>query len=180
MSWEEIAARWENPEDFILWVIKHNDKPENPIIRVRASIIGENMPNEDWLPQCVPFTGVGADQTTGVEGLPADVFVEDLVKTVIVFDDNTEDGLAEIRKSELAELAKKIAPEKVKIANIKFWEARIPADVLVIDALGKAMSREAWFHSISPVTGEERKTDGLAIWAAKKMRLITNGGGVHF
>jgi hypothetical protein len=129
------------------------------------------MANEDWLPQCIPFTGVGADQTTGVIGLPADIFVEDLVKTVVVFDDNTEDGLAEIKKADLK--------KGMKIANIKFWEKRIPADVQVVDEVGKAMSREAWFHSISPVTGKERQTDGLAIWAAKKLNIKVNGGGVH-
>lgn len=130
------------------------------------------MPKEfDWLDGCIPFTGIGADQTDGVIGFPEDIFVEDLVKTVIVFDDSTEDGLAEIKKADLK--------PGMKIANVKFWEARIPADVQVVDAIGNSMSREAWFHSISPVTGQERQTDGLAIWAATKMRIKINGGGVH-
>ena len=186
MSWQEIESQFPTPGDFIFWLIQILHSPIDPVVGSRAIIdrytnqriiirtIGDKeMPNEeiDWLDGCIPFTGVGADQTTGVIGLPEGIFVEDLVKTVIVFDDNTEDGLAEIKKADLK-------PE-MKIANIKFWEARIPADVLVVDAIGNSMSREAWFHSISPATGEERQTDGLAIWAAKKLRMKIDGKGVH-
>jgi hypothetical protein len=180
MSLSNISA-----ED-LLEIISLFGNPGNPIIRLKArvnqytvqTIIISNKGDKemaeeiDWLDGCIPFTGVGADQTTGVIGLPEGIFVEDLVKTVIVFDDNTEDGLVEIKKTDLK--------AGMKIANIKFWEARIPADVLVVDAIGNSMSREAWFHSISPITGEERQTDGLAIWAAKKLRMKSNGGGIHF
>lgn len=138
---------------------------------VNEIIAAPVVEGEDWLAGCIPFTGVGADQTTGVIGLPSGIFVEDLVKSVIIFDDGTEDGLREIKKADLKKTD--------KIANLKFWEARIPAGVLVVDANGVAMSREAWFNSLSPVTGEPRHTDGLAIWAAKKLRLMQTGGGVQ-
>jgi hypothetical protein len=136
-------------------------------------ILGPVAPTEDkdWLGNCIPFTGVGADQTTGVIGLQSGVFVEDLVKSVIIFDDETEDGLREIKKKDLK--------KDDKIANLKFWEARVPPGVLVVDVNGKAMTREAWFYSISPVTGVSRQTDGLAIWASKKLRRSQTGGGVQ-
>ncbi len=132
--------------------------------------------DEDWLPHCVPFSGIEADQPTGILGLPAGIFAEDLVKEVIIFDDNTEDGLRTVKKTE-------ITPD-MKIANLKFWEARIASlieasGIWVVDVDGKKMSRKEWFDSISPITGEPRHTDALAIWAMRKLYRGQTGGGVH-
>jgi hypothetical protein len=142
-----------------------------PDCKTMNDIVAAPEPGEDWLGGCIPFAGIGVDQTTGVIGLPANIFVEDLVKSVIIFDDETEDGLKTILKKDLKKTD--------KIANLKFWEARIPAGIQVIDVNGKAMSREDWYNSLSPVTGEPRHTDGLAIWAAKKLRTMQTGGGVQ-
>jgi hypothetical protein len=131
------------------------------------------LSEDGWLDQCVPFTGVGVDQTLGTDGLPDGIFVEDLVRSVVIFDDNTKDGLREVSKAEFRNMGK-IA----QIANVKFFEARVPDGLQVKDVNGKAWTREGWYNSISPITKKPRHTDGLAIWAAKKLRLIQTGGGV--
>ena len=134
------------------------------------------MANENWLGDCIPFTGIEADIPDGVIGLPAGIFAETLVKSVVVFDDNAETGLAEIKRVDLK--------GDEKIVNVKFWEGRIKelltgSGIWIVDANGKKMSREEWFNSISPVTGLARQTDGLAIFAMKKINWLATGGGVQ-
>lgn len=131
---------------------------------------------EDWLPHCVPFSGIEADQPLGILGLPAGIFTERVVKEVIIFDDSTEDGLKTIKVADLC--------PGMEIANVKFWEERIKAmltgsGITVVDVDGKYMNREQWFHSISPVTGQERQTDALALWALRKLKRRYTGAGVQ-
>ena len=125
---------------------------------------------------CIPFTGIEADIPDGVIGLPAGIFAETLIKSVVVFDDNTETGLAEVKRVDLK--------GDEKIVNVKFWEERINemltgSGIWIVDANGKKMSREDWFNSLSPITGKPRQTDGLAIFAMKKLNWLATGGGVQ-
>lgn len=147
------------------------------------------MPNEievdieDWLPRCVPFNGIEADVPAGIIGLPEGIFIEDLIKEVIIFDNDTEDGLKTLKVTNAVPLTDMVKPG-MKVANLKFWETRIATMLQgsgpwIIDADGNKMTRKEWFDSISPVTGEPRHTDGLALRAMAKLNWLTTGGGVQ-
>ena len=138
----------------------------------------------DYLEKCVPWTGEEKDLPTGVIGLPAGIDVLDLVKTVAVFDDSTETGLAEIKPAEVK--------KGMKLANAKMWESRIeaigPAGIRIIDPDGgqhltrfpvEGSSVGSWWASVG-VDGLPRHTDGLAMWAIRRLRMKIMGGGVQF
>lgn len=182
----DILAIWKALEDGrITYLRARIDSDTRQEIIIDGIIISktrnEQMPIEqedegNWLEKCVPFEGIEADIPDGIIGLPAGIFAEELIKSVIVFDDNTEDGLAEIKRVDLK--------GNEDIVNVKFWEARIAAlltgsGIWIVDVNGKKMSREDWFNSISPVTGVARQTDGLAIFAMKKLNWLSTGGGVQ-
>lgn len=138
---------------------------------------------EDWLEKCVPFTGFEKDLPVGVIGLPNGIDILDLVKSVVVFDDNTEDGLGEVKVADLK--------KGMKLASANLWEKRVAAvgsNIRIVDADGgtqltrfpvEGSNMGSWFESIG-VNGLPRHTDGLAMWAINRLRMKINGGGVHF
>ena len=101
------------------------------------------MPTEDddYLEHCVPWTGIEKDLPTGVIGLPPATNIIDLIKRVVVFDDNSDTGLAEIKPSDLKAGDKPV--------GAKMWEDRITAigaRIRIIDPNGGAqLTRKEWY-----------------------------------
>ena len=192
MSLDDLRA-----ED-ILEVIQFFHFDDNSIIRSKALItkdytqviIGDSMSNiagkdEDstidetnWLEKCVPWTGLERDLPLGVIGLPQGINVVDLVKSVTIFDDNTESGLAEIKPADIK--------AGMKLASAKMWESRIEAigasGIRIVDPDGgRQLTRyPEWYESLSADGVNPRHTDGLAMWAVRKLRTKMAGPGVHF
>jgi hypothetical protein len=137
------------------------------------SIIDES----NWLERCVPWTGLERDLPAGVIGLPQGINVLDLVKSVTIFDDNTESGLAEIKPKDVT--------KGMKLANCKMWESRIEAigaaGIRIIDPDGgRQLTRyPEWYESLSADGVNPRHTDGLAMWAIRKLRMKIAGPGVR-
>jgi len=138
----------------------------------------------DYLEKCVPWTGEEKDLPLGVIGLPQGIDILDLIKSVTVFDDNTETGLAVVKAS--------VIKKGMKLANAALWEPRIEAiglaGIRIIDPDGgqhltrfpvEGSSIGSWWASVG-VDGLPRHTDGLAMWAIRRLRMKINGGGVHF
>jgi hypothetical protein len=131
---------------------------------------------DNWLDKCVPWTGLERDLPLGVIGIPETINILDLVKSVTVFDDDTESGLKEIKPSQVK--------KGMKLAGAKMWETRIHAigagSIRIVDPDGgKQKTREQWYHSLSVDGANARHTDGLAMFAVRKLRMEIMGKGIH-
>lgn len=136
----------------------------------------EIQPDDDWMEHCVPWTGLERDLPLGVIGLPETINILDLVKSVTVFDDDTESGLKEIKPSEVK--------KGMKLAGAKMWESRInavgAAGIRIVDPDGgKQKTRRQWYESLSVDGVNRRHTDGLAMFALRKLRTKIVGEGIH-
>lgn len=174
MSWEELAARWGKPEDFILWVVKNNDKPENPITRRRALIIGENMANEEYLGDLCDYTGDGFDLPTGGRckvvkaGKPWGP--EMLAYRWLVEDAKSEEGSKLVEEpTEDDVIIGVILNPKTIAAEIANWG---PTFFMIKDANGVEMTLDEWKAKFG--------TDGLGLVAIRNKRKEIMGGGIHF
>lgn len=137
---------------------------------------GEKQLDDDWMEHCVPWTGLERDLPLGVIGLPQTINILDLVKSVTIFDDDTENGLREIKPSEVK--------TGMKLAGAKMWESRInavgAAGIRIVDPDGgKQKTRKQWYESLSVDGINRRHTDGLAMFALRKLRTKVVGEGIH-
>jgi hypothetical protein len=126
--------------------------------------------------ECVPWTGLEKDTPAGVNGLPADVFITDLITAVVVIDTTKPEGIAEIPYENVK--------HDMKIINVKLNEGAINAIdpegriIKIVDPdTQKGLTRREWFDTPA-LDGEPRRTDGLAMWAAVRVNLKARGGGI--
>lgn len=132
--------------------------------------------SDDYLEHCVPWTGPEKDLPAGIVGMPAGIFITDLIKSVTVIDPQSETGLNVIPYENVK--------HDMKIINVKLNEEvikEIDPDgriIMLVDPDGgKHITREEWFNTPAR-NGNPRETDGLALWAATRIYLKARGGGV--
>lgn len=131
----------------------------------------------NFLEFCVPWTGFEKDLPVGVIGIPNTINILQLVKNVIIFDDDTEDGLRTIKVKDVQ--------EGMSIVNCELWNSRIEAmninSIKIKDPNGgKELNMWEWYNSISADGKNPRHTNGLAMWALNKLRSKSSGPGVKF
>jgi hypothetical protein len=124
---------------------------------------------------CVPFTGFEKDFPIGVILPPSIRDVTKLIKFVTILDAESDEGFKVIKKNEVT--------ADMDILSVQLNENSIAmivgpqgADseliVLVHPVGGKQFTRLGWFENV-------KHTDGLAMWAATRLRRHLIGSGVQ-
>ena len=140
-----------------------------------TKILKAGDPNNaaNWL-ECIPWTGFEKDFPVGVILPPSIRDVTRLIKSVTILDEESDAGFKIIKKSEVI--------ADMDILNVQLNENSIAmivgpqgsdseAIVLVHPNGGKQFTRLGWYDNV-------KHTDGLAMWAATRLRRNLIGSGV--
>lgn len=141
-----------------------------------TKILKGGDPNNDanWL-ECIPWTGFEKDFPVGVILPPSIRDVTRLIKSVTILDAEIDEGFKIIKKSEVT--------VDMDILNVQLNENSIAmivgsagadseAIVIVHPNGGKQYTRLGWYNNV-------KHTDGLAMWAATRLRSHLIGPGVR-